>query len=205
MPLWALSLTGPPFHASATRDELQDFHEDVERLMRGSGLLAGVAHPLLGTPNGGRAEALDALAEFVTHGFRVPDAPEAADPAAVARGREVFASAGCAGCHGGPGWTRNELPGPAGTLAPDGGLVVRDVLVDVGTFRPQSGPLGAEGFKVPTLLGLHGSAPYLHDGSAPDLFAVLANPVHAGQLDPADGHDLVAFLLSVDAGTAVFE
>lgn len=205
MPLWALSLTGPPFHASATRDELQDFHEDVERLMRGSGLLAGVVHPLLGTPNGGRAEALDALAEFVTHGFRVPDAPETADPAAVARGREVFADAGCAACHGGPGWTRNALPGPVGTLAPDGGPEVREALVDVGTFRPESGPLGANGFKVPTLLGLHASAPYLHDGSAPDLFAVLANPAHAGPLDPADAPDLVAFLLSIDAGTTVFE
>lgn len=77
MPLWALSLTGPPFHASATRDEVQDFHEDVERLMRGAGLLAGVANPLLGAPNGGRSDALDALAEIVLHGFRARRRPRA--------------------------------------------------------------------------------------------------------------------------------
>ena len=206
MPLWALDLTGPPFHASATRDEVQDFHEDVERLMRGAGLLAGVANPLLGTPNGGRSEALDALAEFVLHGFRVPTAATDAFPAAaVARGREVFAAAGCAACHGGPGWTRNALPGPVGTLAPDGGPVVREALVDVGTFGPGSGPLGAEGFKIPTLLGLHATAPYFHDGSAPDLEAVLAHPVHAGTLSGAEVDDLVAFLLSIDDRTPMFE
>lgn len=206
MPLWALASTGPPFHAAATRDEVQDFHEDIERLMRGSGLLAGTAYPLLGTPNGGRSSALDALAEFVLHGFRVPAAPAAsgADAAAAARGREVFAAAGCAACHGGPGWTRNALPGPVGTLAPDGGLVVREALFDVGTFGPESGPLGSEGFKVPTLLGLRASAPYLHDGSAPDLRAVLANPAHVGPLDPADADDLVAFLLAIDARTPPF-
>ena len=206
MPLWALDRTGPPFHASATRDEVQDFHEDVERLMRGAGLLAGVANPLLGAPNGGRSEALDALAEFVLHGFRVPTAATGAFPAAaVARGREVFAGAGCAACHGGPGWTRNALPGPVGTLAPEGGLVVREALVDVGTFGPGSGPLGAEGFKIPTLLGLHATAPYFHDGSAPDLEAVLAHPVHAGTLSGAEVTDLVAFLLSIDDATPVFD
>lgn len=208
MPLWALARTGPPFHASATRDEVQDFHEDIERLMRGAGLMPGVANPLLGTPNGGRADALDALATFVLEGFRVPAAPAAwwgPEAESVARGRDAFARAGCAACHGGPGWTRNALPGPVGTLSPDGDLVVREALVDVGTFRPESGPLGADGFKIPTLLGLHASAPYLHDGSAPDLFAVLANPVHAGTLDPADADDLVAFLRSIDERTPVFE
>lgn len=202
-PLWALSLTGPPFHASATRDEAQDFNEDVERLMRGTGLLPGGTNALLGEPNAGRSEPLDALATFVLDGFRVPTAPPAG--AAAARGRAVFAGAGCADCHGGPGWTRNALPGPPGTLAPHGELVVRGVLFDVGTFRPESGPLGAEGFKVPTLLGLHASAPYLHDGSAADLRAVLAEPRHAGVLDEADVEDLVAFLLSIDAATPPFD
>jgi cytochrome c peroxidase len=175
--------------------------------MRGGGLIAGVANPLLGSPNGGRSPSLDALAEFVLHGFRVPASAVAAgaDAAAVARGRAVFADTGCAACHGGPGWTRNALPGPVGTLAPDGGLLVREALVDVGTFGPGSGPLGAEGFKIPTLLGLHATAPYFHDGSAPDLEAVLAHPVHAGTLSGAEVDDLVAFLLSIDDRTPMFE
>lgn len=203
MPLWSLERTGPPFHAAATRDEVQDFHEDVERLMRGSGLMPGLAHPLLGVPNGGRAAELDALAEFVLHGVRVPTAPPA-DAAAV-RGRAAFERAGCAACHGGPGWTRNALPGPVGSLAPDGALVVVEALVDVGTFGPESGPLGADGFKVPTLLGLHASAPYLHDGSAPNLHAVLSNPDHVGTLEAAEVDDLVAFLRSIDASTPTYE
>ena len=203
MPLWALERTGPPFHAAATRDEVQDFHEDVERLMRGSGLLSGLANPLLGTPNGGRSAELDALAEFVLHGVRVPAAPPAA--AAAARGREVFVTAGCVACHGGPGWTRNVLPGPVGTLAPNGESVVRDALVDVGTFRPESGPLGVDGFKVPTLLGVHASAPYLHDGSAADLHAVLSNVTHVGLLEAAQVDDLVAFLRSIDAFTTTYD
>jgi mono/diheme cytochrome c family protein len=203
MPLWALSRTGPPFHASATRDEVQDFHEDIERLMRGSGLLVGVAHRLLGEPNAGRSAELDALAEFVLHGFRVPAA--ATPEPAAARGRDVFAAAGCADCHGGPGWTRNALPGPPGGLAPGGELEVTAALVDVGTFRPESGPLGANGFKVPTLLGLHASAPYLHDGSAADLRAVLSHVSHAGPLDPADVDALVAFLRTIDDRTPMFD
>jgi DNA-binding beta-propeller fold protein YncE len=203
MPLWALASTGPPLHASATRDEAQDFQEDIERLLRGGGLVEGRAHRLLGEPNAGRSAALDALAEFVLHGFRVPVAPPAGPGAA--RGRVVFAQAGCPACHGGPGWTRNALPAPPGTLAPGGEVEVEAVLRDVGTHRPENGPLGARGFKVPTLLGLHASAPYLHDGSAPDLHAVLANPRHAGRLDAADADDLVAFLLAIDAGTPPFE
>lgn len=97
------------------------------------------------------------------------------------------------------------MPGPVGTLAPDGELVVREAHVDVGTFRPASGPLGAEGFKIPTLLGLHATAPYFHDGFAPDLETVLAHPVHAGTLSGAEVDDLVAFLLSIDGATPVFD
>ncbi len=39
-----------------------------------------------------------------------PRAPSGLDPRAVARGRAVFASAGCAGCHGGPRWSSSRVP-----------------------------------------------------------------------------------------------
>jgi len=97
------------------------------------------------------------------------------------------------------------MPGPAGEVAGASGEQVDAVLTDVGTYPADQPGLGADGFKVPTLLGVHASAPYLHNGSAPDLEAVLANPNHVGVVEPADVDDLVAFLLSIDASTAVFE
>ncbi len=204
-PLWRSGLTGPPFHASATRDELQDVQGDIEMLMRGLGFTSGASHPLLGAPNGGRAADLDALAAFVLGGIRVPAAPEGSDAAAALRGRLVYAAAGCAACHGGQGWTRNALPGAPGEVAGPGGQQVEAVLHDVGTFLPDQPGLGELGFKVPTLLGLHATAPYLHNGAAADLRAVLANPAHAGVLSETEVSDLVSFLLSIDETTPIFE
>ncbi|HEX7040281.1 MAG TPA: hypothetical protein VF202_09225 [Trueperaceae bacterium] len=200
MPLWRLEGSAP-FHASATRDELQDVEGDIETLMGGVGLAPGAANRLLGSANGGVSEELDALAAFVLHGIRVPRAA-APDPAEVAAGRVVFEESGCAGCHGGPAWTVSSLPGPVGTLAPDGSLEVVGALRRVGTYDPAADVLGEHGFDVPTLLGLHASAPYLHDGSARDVADVLANAEHAGApLSPADREALRAFLLSIDEET----
>src|SRR5690606_6615578 len=171
MPLWQLDGTAP-FHASATRDEVQDFERDIEELMAGSGLAPGAFRLELGEPNGGLSEDLDALADYVLHGIRAPRAP-VVDAPASAEGRAVYAELGCAGCHGGPSWTISQLPGPVGTLATAGGVEVSEVLRDVGTFDPARDVLGAAGFDVPGLVGLHATAPYLHDGSAPTLAAVL--------------------------------
>lgn len=204
-PLWRSSLRGPPFHASATRDELQDVQGDIEMLMRGLGFTSGASHPLLGAPNGGRSADLDALAAFVLEGIRVPAAPSSLDPAAVERGRLAYAAAGCAACHGGPGWTRNTLPGAPGEVAGPSGEQVEAVLRDVGTYPPGQPGLGELGFKVPTLLGLHATAPYLHNGAAADLRDVLTNPAHAGVLSETQVSDLVAFLLSIDETTPTFE
>jgi mono/diheme cytochrome c family protein len=180
-----------PLHISASRDEVMD----------GFGLAPGIAKRLLGEPNGGLSEDLDALAAYVLRGIRVPVAAKGDEPALV-RGREVFTQAGCAGCHGGPKWTISHLPGPVGTLAPSGELEVESVLVDVGTHNPASDILGEKGFDIPTLLGLHATAPYLHDGSAETLSQVLENPEHIGStLEPADRDDLVAFLKSLDSTT----
>jgi cytochrome c peroxidase len=60
------------------------------------------------------------------------------------------------------------------------------------------------GLDPPTLLDLWATAPYLHDGSAPTLRAVLVDRNDAAQhgdlsaLSDADLDDLVAFLLSLD-------
>jgi YVTN family beta-propeller protein len=203
-PLWRLDGTAP-FHASATRDEVQDFEVEIEGFMGGSGLAPALVAPLLGAPNGGRSFDLDALAAYVLTGIRVPDAA-LGDAAQVTAGRAVFAGAGCAGCHGGPAWTRSALPVPVGTLAPGGEEEVLAVLRDVGTFAPGAAGLGANGFDVPTLLGLHATAPYLHDGSAATLADVLANPRHApASLTHVERAALAAFLATIDGNTPPFE
>ena len=160
-PLWNLEGT-EPLHASATRDEVQDFEHDIEGLMDGVGLAPGTALRELGEPNANRSAALDALAAFVLKGIRVPGANKA-DPAVLERGRQIFIKSNCQTCHGGPHWTISQLPGPPGTLSPNAEVEVLAVLRDVGTFNPQD-VLGKDGFDVPTLLGLHATAPYLHDG-----------------------------------------
>ena len=195
MPLWDLAGT-EPLHISATRDEVADFEVDIEALMGGLGLAPGPARRELGAPNGGRTDDLDALATFVRDGIRTP----AARPADVSRGRALFVSSDCARCHGGPKWTRSALPGPVGSLAPRGEPMTYAVLRDVGTFDPAADVLGAEGFDVPTLLGLHASAPYLHDGRATTLAEVLVPP-HAPALSTADRDALAAFLATIDATT----
>ncbi|HZJ10335.1 MAG TPA: beta-propeller fold lactonase family protein [Trueperaceae bacterium] len=203
-PLWNLRGTAP-FHASATRDEVQDFERDIEELMAGSGLAPGAFRRELGDPNGGLSADLDALASYVLDGIRVPAAALLDEESLVAEGRSLFAGAGCAGCHGGPHWTMSNLPGPVGDLAPNAEAEVLDALRDVGTVDPTRDVLGANGFDVPTLLGLTATAPYLHDGSAATLEAVVADPEHAGRpFTAAETTALAAFLRTIDDSTATF-
>lgn len=200
MPLWNLEGTAP-FHASGTRDEIHDVEVDIEQLMQGIGLAPGVASRPLGAPNKGRSADLDALAAFVLRGIRVPRAPDV-DAQQATRGRATYLRLGCHTCHGGDAWTTSHLPGPPGTLAPDGALEVVAVLHDVGTFDSSREGLGANGFDVPTLLGVHATAPYFHDGSATRLADVVTHPVHGDPtLSPSDVLDIVAFLESIDAYT----
>lgn len=104
-----------------------------------------------------------------------PLAPVAADPASVARGEVLFESqaTGCATCH-------------------NGALLTNKQIVNVGT--------GAS-FKVPSLIGVGGRAPFIHDGCAKtlaDRFGATCGGGdahgHTSQLSTADVADLVAFL-----------
>ena len=123
---------------------------------------------------GGRgldAERLGALAAYL-EALPAPRTPTR-DAAAVARGRAVFASAGCASCHDGAAYTDLDRHHFGGTL-------------DVAD--------------TPSLVGIAASAPYYHDGSAPTLPALLrgAGTVH-GMLGPRplsaqQAEDLAAFL-----------
>lgn len=98
------------------------------------------------------------------------------DSAAVARGQELFDSSelGCRSCHSGALLTNNRM-------------------ADVGTNGV---------FKVPSLIGIGGRAPFLHDGCAKSLRERFTNcgsdnHGHTSQLSSAELDDLVAYLESL--------
>jgi YVTN family beta-propeller protein len=197
-----------------------------------AGAGAGGSKPPLVVDNRKRSPQLDALAFYVATGITQPISPFSLEPlksqtaAQIARGRQLFANANCASCHGGAGWAsgrRNLLPAQP-TLALDQGVqVLLDVLRPVGTFDAtaanevkQNGTpaAGALGFNPPSLLGAFNLGPFLHNGSAFTLEEVMALKPHrtaglaAGAADPFDDkgnfEDIVTFLKSIDATTAPF-
>jgi YVTN family beta-propeller protein len=202
--LWYAGQTRP-WHWSAALDEPQDVEETIKVIQHGLGLAPGADPPLLGTPNAGRSADLDALAAFLERGIRAPALPPSED---VALGRSLFEATGCTACHGGATWTTSALPGPPGTLDPDGNGMVDAVLREVGTLNPGD-VRGQTGFDPPSLLHVRLTAPYLHDGSMPTLEALLAS----GHPDPhgsGNGLDdkaiaaLVDFLRAIEADTTPF-
>jgi len=220
---------------SAINDEFQDFELNIRGVSGGAGLITladGVtpdAVAQLGAPTTGRSALLDAMTFYVAHAVRAPISPlaekrrhgrEARD---IRRGRELFEEANCASCHGGGGWASGRrffTPPPDPALISSGQIV--SVLRKVGTFDPANvnevranaaPPLGADGYNPPSLLGAHALGPYLHNGSAPSLAAVLDLAVH--RTAGTGGEDLLTrskdrvalatFLASIDASTEPFE
>jgi cytochrome c peroxidase len=92
-------------------------------------------------------------------------------PLAVARGKAIFegSSARCASCHAGAMRTNNAS-------------------IDLGR---------GEAVQVPSLVGVAHRAPYFHDGSAPNLRAVLQVPHGGAHVGSDEIEDLVAFLESL--------
>ena len=200
-PLWN-SIETLPWHWSAALDEPHDVEETIHLIQHGLGLAPGEDQPLLAEPNAGRSQEMEALVAFMARGIRVPTV--SSDAEADSAGRDLFVSAGCASCHGGPNWTSSALPGAPGTLDPDGNGMVDDVLRDVGTLNERD-LQGATGFDPPSLLGVGLTAPYFHDGSMPSLADVL----RSGHPDPLGGNgltgteidELVKFLQQIDGDT----
>jgi cytochrome c553 len=120
------------------------------------------------------ANYVEVLGKWIETLPALPRLP-ARDPAAVERGRVLFASpaAACVTCHNGP-------------------LLTNNTTVDVGTGRA---------LQVPSLRGLAWRAPYMHDGCAPTLGARFALACGGGdhhgvtsRLTSAEVADLAAFL-----------
>jgi mono/diheme cytochrome c family protein len=115
------------------------------------------------------------------------------DPVAANRGKHLFRNqAGCAACHEGPHFT-DVLSGPSQDIP-----VLHDP-AEVGT-EPLYAARSATGkYRTTPLRGLWQHAPYFHDGSAPDLPAVVNHyDEHFGlNLSAEQKEDLVEFLKSL--------
>lgn len=174
-------------HWSANFDEVQDFEGQIRGFTLGTGLMepadfAETSAPL-GPPKAGRSADLDALAAYVTSLSEVGSSPHRAADGSLTEnavhGRGVFATQGCGGCHRGAGFTDSPL----------------DVMHDVGTLAPSSGPQVA--LDTPSLRGLWNTGPHLHDGSAVTLEDAVA--AHAGvDLPAAEMAQLVSYLEQID-------
>lgn len=183
-------------HWTGNFDEIQDFELDIRNRFNGSGFITnGVPNSSLGASNAGRSTELDALAAYVASltkfdrsPYRNADGTLTADGVA---GRAIFAQLNCASCHSGSDFTDSTS----------------NALHDVGTIKAWSGNrLGATltGFDTPTLKGIWNTAPYLHDGSASNLLAVItsSNPSNqhgsTSSLTTTQKNQLVAYLQQID-------
>lgn len=178
-------------HWSANFDEIQDFEKQIRTLSGGTGLMTdaqfntGTRNQPLGDKKAGISADLDALAAYVGSLSRFSPSPDrnadGALTAAANAGKAVFASAGCATCHGGAAFSSS---------------VAASGLRDIGTLQPSSGTrLGAAltGIDIPTLRDVWATAPYLHNGSAPTLEAAIQ--AHRGvTLSESDLANLVAYV-----------
>ena len=191
-------------HWTANFDEIQDFEHDIRSAFLGRGFLPddvfheGGRDESLGGPKAGLSPELDALAAYLGSLDAVDLSPlREADgsytPDALA-GQALFERLACGECHSGPDLTDSA----AGELH------------DVGTLWAGSGARLGEpltGLDTPTLLGLWATAPYLHDGSALTVEAVLdraAAPESEGKhgdvasLSAEERRQLARYLLELD-------
>ena len=126
--------------------------------------------------------------------LRVPDPPEGSfDREAAKRGERLFRhEAGCATCHQSPNFT-DVLAGPRRTVP-----FLHDP-AEVGTDPAYAARTATGKYRTTPLRGLWQHAPYFHDGSAPDLLAVVNhyNQLFALNLTAAQKADLVEFLKSL--------
>ena len=127
-------------------------------------------------------------------GLRVPDPPDGSfDKDAARRGKQLFhKEAGCSTCHQAPNFT-DVLSGPSRTVP-----FLHDP-AEVGTDPAYAARTASGQYRTTPLRGLWQHPPYFHDGSAPDLLAVVNHydQLFALNLTAAQKADLVEFLKSL--------
>jgi cytochrome c peroxidase len=130
----------------------------------------------------------------VSLSLRTPEPPSHSfDRAAAKRGKHLFSNeAACATCHQSPNFT-DVLSGPSRKMP-----FLHDP-AEVGTDPAYALRTATGQYRTTPLRGLWQHAPYFHDGSAPDLLAVVNHYDQKFNLNltPAQKADLVEFLKSL--------
>jgi hypothetical protein len=213
---------------SAIFDEVADFELNTRGVAGGRGLILNgdnsqAATVAFATANAGRNADRDSITAYVANGIRTPISPIPQGDVRAATGRRIFIKAGCATCHGGDNWSISRVefppPPPATALVTEQGTAqLIGQLKQVGTFDSSKKhevigtganiskqALGASGFNIPSLRGIHSLGPYLHDGSAVRLGQALLTSAHVGSAsflqNPVKRSQLVQFLNSIDDST----
>jgi hypothetical protein len=126
--------------------------------------------------------------------LRTPEPPKGSfSRAAADRGKQLFRNkAGCTTCHQGSTFT-DVLSGPSRTVP-----FLHDP-AEVGMDPAYAARTATKKYRTTPLRGLWQHPPYFHDGSAPDLLAVVNhyNQLFALNLSEAQKADLVEFLKSL--------
>jgi hypothetical protein len=126
--------------------------------------------------------------------LRTPEPPKGSfNRAGADRGKQLFRNeAGCATCHQGPIFT-DVLSGPSRTVP-----FLHDP-AEVGMDPAYAARTATGKYRTTPLRGLWQHPPYFHDGSAPDLLAVVNhyNQLFALKLSESQKADLVEFLKSL--------
>ena len=213
---------------SAIFDELADFELNTRNVAGGIGLIqlsGGAQDPnvrAFDPPSAGRDARRDAITEYVET-IRSPISPVDSNDPDVAAGRKFYKKVGCADCHNSALWTTSRVkfspPPPAAEVV---NTQLKGQLVSVGTFDPNKAhevigtgatlnqtALGADGFNIPSLLGVQADEKFLlHDGSLTSFDQLFNNPAHVGthpKLNKQHVRDvIVKFLRSIDDRTQPF-
>jgi cytochrome c peroxidase len=119
------------------------------------------------------------------------------------RGLETFAAVGCTSCHQGPAFNGPALPTGTGFFMkfpsyPDSPYVAKYKLAeDPGRFSATHDEADRGMWRVPTLLNLEYTAPYMHNGAVktlPEAVRVMASTQLNRTVTDAEVADIVAFL-----------
>ncbi len=175
-----------PFNWAGTKDSLQDNMSQTVERMGGLGL------------NG---TELANLEQFLLHGLEVPNnpnlAPDGAFTADQLAGKAIFESnkTGCSSCHQPERNFTDGISHDVGTGSETERMLHEIALASDPEARP---PWMLD---TPTLKGLFYTAPYFHDGSAPDLWAVLeregSRMGQTSHLSYMEKKQLIAYLLTL--------
>lgn len=112
-------------------------------------------------------------------------------------GKQLFARRGpngqasCQTCHGGD---NNDIHSTHLHMGQVATRVRPHDPTDLGVYETTNDPADRDKFKVGTLRNIAEQAPYLHDGSAPSLQALLEQPEHNFGLNPTEIGQVIAYL-----------